>query len=124
MSSHRETVEIVDKLIELTQHNQLIWESSEPPYNLTGPDVRIDLVYTTDYLDRCIRIYQKGYKSYIDDVQFFWDSRIIFEFIDSSGNSLWQFPQTSNTYDLLNSIQYQSSKVGDFYTQILGKVAM
>ena len=124
MSSHRETVEIVDKLIELTQHNQLIWESSEPPYNLTGPDVRIDLVYTTDYLDRCIRIYQKGYKLYIDDVQFFWDSRIIFEFIDLSGNSLWQFPQTSNVWDLLRSIQYQNSNISDFYKQIFGTSAM
>ncbi len=117
----RETIEVVDKLIELTQHNELSWESSEPPNNLTGPDVRIDLVYTTHYLNRYIRIYQKNYKSYIDDMQFIWDSRIVFEFIDQSENSLWQFPQTHNAWDLLKSIQYQNSKVSDFYKEIFNK---
>jgi len=120
----RETIKVVDKLIELTQHNELSWESSEPPYNLTSPDVRIDLVYTTYYLNRYIRIYQKNYKYYIDDVQYTWDSRIVFEFIDESGNSLWQFPQTNNAWDLLKAIQYQNSNVSDFYKEIFSKSAM
>ena len=121
MVSRRETVEIVDKLIELTQHNNVVWESSKPPDNLTGTDVRIDLVYTAFHLNKHIRIYQKEYKLFMGKSRQNWDSEVVFEFIDPSGHSLLQFPETNNVVNLFNAVQYQNSKVSDFYKDLVGK---
>jgi 2-C-methyl-D-erythritol 4-phosphate cytidylyltransferase len=57
----------------------------------------------------------------MDESQYHLDSKMVFEFIDQSGNSLWQFPQTSNAWDLLNAVQYQNSNVSDFYRDMFGK---
>ena len=121
MSSQRETIEIIDKLLELTQHGNITWSSDEPPYNLTSADVRIQLVYVTQYLNRNIRLYEKEYKYFVDEAQFHWQSRSVFEFIDESGNTLWEFPQTANAWDLLKAIQYKNSQVDDFYKNMFGK---
>ena len=115
MSSQRETVEIIDKLIELTQHNSLSWQAYEPSADMTNGDLRTELTYVTTYLNRKIRIYKQSYKYFMDETSFSWSDRVVFEMIDDNDNSLWEFPQTSNTWDLLNAVQYSNSKVGDFY---------
>ena len=117
MVSRKEPVEKVDKLIELTQHNKVVWKSSETPDNLTGPDLRIELVYIAFHLNKYIRIYQKAYKSFPDEFQY----TVVFEFIDTSGHSLLQFPETNNVVNLFNAVQYQNSKMSDFYKELLGK---
>ncbi len=121
MASKKETVEIIDKLIELTQHNQIIWQSASPPDYMRGADSRVDLVYLTRYLGQIIRLYKKHYKYYIDESQFVWDERIYFEFIDENGSTLWEFPQTPNAYELLKSVMYRNSQVGSFYNELFKK---
>ena len=121
MSSERETIEIVDRLLELTQNAEISWEAREVPYTLRCPDTRIELVYVTLYLGKNIRLYSGEYKHYTDESEFHWSGYINLEFTDDEENILWSFPRTSNTLDLLRSVQYENAQVSDFYKEMFGK---
>ncbi|MEY3881845.1 MAG: hypothetical protein RIQ94_2641 [Pseudomonadota bacterium] len=121
MTSKKETIEIIEKLIELTQHNQIIWQSQPAPRYMCSPDSRIDLVYETEYLGRYIRLYQKQFKYYIDENQYTWDENMIFEIVDDQGNTIWEFPRTPNAYELLKAVQFQNPQVSNFYNDLFKK---
>jgi hypothetical protein len=59
-------------------------------------------------------LYKESYKYYTDEERYYWDERIIIEFIDEYGGSIWQFPKTNNLWNLLNAVQYKDANVDDF----------
>ena len=118
MFNRKQTVEIIDKFIELTQHNKINWSSEDPVAPMVGPDSRVDLVYVAEHLGRNIRVYQQTYKYYLDDVKYIWEEQIIIEFIDDYGNSLGILPKTPNSYDLLKAIQFQNPQINSFYDDL------
>jgi hypothetical protein len=116
--------EVVIKLIQLTQDGLLEWESAVPP--TTTEDELIDSAYITEYADRHLRIYERRYKrpSGPIGIAFFpegsgWASEIVLEFVGSHGESLWRFPQTRISRDLLRAIQYKVAGVKEFLDVIL-----
>lgn len=121
MVSLREYVELIDKLTELTQRNEIEWHRQQPPYGLVTTENRISTVYTTSYSNRFLRLYEEMYKYYTDEDVYHWLTRLVFEFIDGFGNSIWQFPETKNGWDLLNAVKYKDAKVEDFIKDVFGK---
>ncbi|ENM3890279.1 hypothetical protein Q9F25_003499 [Vibrio cholerae] len=116
--SRRETIQIIDKLIELTQHGSINWAEERPESYMVGPDSKVDFVYITEYLGRIIRTYRRDYKYYLDDVQYTWSYEIVIEFIDNSGNRLGRFPSTPNHSELLQAIQYQNPQIRNFFNDM------
>ncbi|XLX38464.1 hypothetical protein ACK25U_11800 [Ectopseudomonas mendocina] len=114
MSSMREFVQTVDKLIELTQIGSLDWARYDPPRSLTGSGNRVDFVYDAEYEGQDIRVYEHFYKSYHDEYEYQWNSEVVIELIDSYGVATFRFPATRNSRDLLRAIQYEKSGVADF----------
>lgn len=118
MFSQKQTAEIIDKLIELTQHNQIVWRSQDPVVPMIGPDSRVDMVYVVNYLERSIRVYHQHYKYYLDEVKYVWDEQMIVEFVDDFGAILGRLPKTPNAWDLLKAIQFQNPKINSFYDDL------
>jgi|GEM_PF-6465259 len=118
MFSTRQTAEIIDKLIELTQHNQMSWESRDPVAPMVGPDSRVDMVYVANYIGRNIRIYQQHFKYYLDEERYVWDEQMIVEFIDDYDALLGKLPKTPNAYELLKAIQFQNPQINSFYDDL------
>lgn len=121
MTEIREIVELVDKFTELTQNNKISWEKQEPG-DLINRDNKIDFIFIAKYKEKIIRLYKEEYKYYFydEDVEKCRrDSRIVLEFIDEYGSALWPFPQTANSWDLLNAVQYKDAKVGEFLQGIM-----
>lgn len=118
MASLREYVELVDHLIELTQMKNLKWTREQAPSVLITNHNRIKQVYVTFYNNRNLRIYEEMYKYYTDEDEYYWQTRVSLEFTDGI-NTLWQFPQTSNSWDLLNVIQYSDVDVDGFMRDVL-----
>jgi len=118
MISTREAVELVDRLTRETQNGSLDWHSQGAPYHLTGPDVRVDLVYDCEYLGKNFRVYKKQWKYYTDEINYFWDSGIAFEAIDPLGNTVFVFPSVNNLASLFAAVTYQNSGMGDFLRQL------
>lgn len=118
MFSTRQAVEIVDKLIELTQHNQVIWTIVDATPPMIGPDSRVDLVYITSHIGRNIRVYKQHFKYYLDEERYAWDEQMKVEFVDDYGNLLGELPRTPNAYELLKTIQFQNPSINSFYTDL------
>lgn len=118
MFSRKQTVEIIDKFIELTQHNEIKWESEDPVAPMIGPDSRVDIVYVANHIGRNIRVYLQHFKYYLDEEKYVWDEQIIIEFTDDYGNSMGILPKTPNAYELLKSIQFQNPQINSFYDDL------
>ena len=118
MYSARQTAEIIDKLIELTQHNLMMWHRQEPIPPMIGPDSRVDAVYVGNHIGRTIRVYHQHFKYYLDDVKYIWDEQMIVEFIDEGGYLLGRLPKTPNAYELLKAIQFQNPNIKSFYDDL------
>ncbi len=118
MFSRKQTVEIIDKFIELTQHNIINWTSEAPVVPMVGPDSRVDLVYVANHIGRNIRIYQQHFKYYLDDEKYIWDEQVIVEFTDNGGKSMGILPKTPNAYDLLKAVQFQNPQINSFYDDL------
>lgn len=120
MAETREIIEFVDLLTELTQKKKIVWERHIPK-NLVTPDTNIDLVYVTEFNGRDIRLYEEGFKNYIDEYEYHWSARVVLEFIDESGNSIWDFPRTNNAWDLLNAVKYMDADVDGYLEDVFKK---
>ncbi|MFM5788673.1 hypothetical protein ACET5Z_17995 [Aeromonas veronii] len=116
--SRTETIQIIDKLIELTQHRMLLWQ--EGPLNdyMNGPDEMVEIVYVTEHLGRIIRAYRRDFKYFYDEMNFSWDYEIIIEFTNNYGHRLGRFQKTPNASELLQAIQYQNPNVRNFFNEI------
>lgn len=120
MFNRRQTVEIIDKLIELTQHSQISWESENPPAYMNNMDSRVDVVYIAKHLGRIFRVYKYHYKYFIDEERYSWSEQVNFEFIDGYGNIMGEFSSTPNAIDLLRAIQFQNPNINGFYKDLFG----
>lgn len=120
MYTRRQTTEIVDKLIELTQHRTLVWSSDDPPGHLRGPDVRVEAIYSAKHIGRNLRLYKRTSRAYIDDVQYYWEDSVVLEIVDDLEVVLAELPETPNAKELLKAVQFQNPAVGGFYAELLG----
>lgn len=120
MAEYKEFVELIDHLIELTQEKQIKWTREYPPSSIITNNNRIKYVYTTEFNERQLRVFEEMYKYYTDEDQFHWQTRTIVEFIDGE-DSIFEFPQTSNSWDLLKAIQYRDVDIDGLMKNILKK---
>ncbi len=118
MFSIRKTVYIIEKLIELTQHNRISWKSEKAVASMISENSRVDMTYVAKYIGRNIRISHQDFKDYLDDEKYIWDERMIVDFIDDRGNSLGSLPKTPNAHHLLQAIQFQNPQISSFYDDL------
>ena len=113
-----ETIKIIEKLIELTQHKKLTWSYYNSNITLASHE-RYESAYSTEYLNKSLRIYKYSYQYWIDEDTYHWIYDTRFEFYDkASGVTLYIFPKVTNTDELLTTIMYQNSGVDSFYSQM------
>jgi len=118
-------IEAIAKLTEMTQRNNLKWRSGEvPEYFKDSEYVKLEIIYLTKYKDKILRIYEKREKEYFfdtmqEDTKYSWGTQIVLDFADSSGASLWIFPEVQGLRGLLVSVRHQVAKVKDFLEDLL-----
>lgn len=105
-------IEAVGKLTTLTQKKRLFWRTAPIPSDLTTATLRSGVVYEANYKGKTLRLYEKR------DALHLWNS--VLELVDAS-NSVWAFPTTQATEDLLGAVQYQIGQVGDFVDSVLAE---
>jgi hypothetical protein len=121
MATLRDYVILIDHLVELTQTGQISWAREIPPRQILTTHNRIQQVYVTFYNGRNIRLYEEMYKYFTDEDEYYWQAQLVLEFVDENSNSIWQFPQTSNGWDLLNAVKYRDANVDAFINDIFGR---
>lgn len=126
-------IEAIGKLVQLTQKRRLTW-TPEDADNVTkkSPDDIITSVFSAEYKDRKLRIYERRYKMYFRSAGIFsnlieessrearWTSEVVLELVNEYNNeSLWEFPRERILRDLLKTIRYKSSGAEDLIESLL-----
>jgi len=119
-------LDAVTRMIELTQQGKLQWSVEYIP----APDDRDRTIvaFRTRYKDKLISLF-KGTVKLEDDAitrgsgmfpetRPTWATKIVLEFVNSDGETLWRFPEVDALTDLLSAVQYQVAGVGDFLDEI------
>ncbi len=118
MATHKEFVKLVDTLIELTQEKKITWVRSDTPNSILVNGNQIKNVYLTEFKGKNLRVYDELYKYFTDEDVFHMQSRTIIGFVDGD-DSIFDFPETSNSWDLLKSIQYRDVDIDGFMNDLL-----
>ncbi|MGB0383418.1 MAG: hypothetical protein ACPGWR_01220 [Ardenticatenaceae bacterium] len=121
-------IDIVGKLIELTQEGELVWEVGAALHSIGGErEERIESVFTTTYKGKKLRLYKRTYKTYRDRHKItgvpLYDSYLasegVLEIVHDNGMTLWTFPKLDITQHLLSSVQYRVAGVKEWIAEIL-----
>lgn len=116
----KEVVALIEKLIELTQKNIISWSVSNIQPTLSDME-KVDTVFSVEYLGQNLRLYKYFYRFYRDEEEFYWLEDYRLETYDMYNNTLYVFPKTQNVKDLMDAVMYQSSRIEEFYKNIMGQ---
>jgi|GEM_PF-6699456 len=120
---------LVNRLIELTQKNELSWKYSINESAKEKPSDTINASYFCEYKEKIIRITSYStidfYGSYIttlrkreDDQK--WITRIKIE-IGNHSEGWWEIPSTNNLNDLLDTIKFKTSGAQSVINDLLSE---
>lgn len=121
MAIENKITRVISKLNRLTQEGTLKWGKMDPPRNIaSGSENIIASFYGTNYEGRNIGIYEERYRAYDSSSdEPYWTNQVTLAFFSNAWEEEWQFPKVHGLYELLESIQYQSSNVEGFIDSIL-----
>ena len=123
-------VELVAKLIELTQESSLNWivveanKDSEPGFTKT-----IGAVFQTFYKGKYLRTYKREYDNTEENHMYnmfthqpSYSIDIVLEIVDKDGRPIWSFPHVTGITDLYGAISYRVAGVEKFIDDVLSDV--
>lgn len=137
MPEKKKWIEAVSKLIQLTQKGELSWDVVRGDEALVPVVDGVELVFVTDFRGRTLRLYKRtkqvegpeagdlvvGSSAWqalpISRDYPFQVERVVLEFVDNLGNSLWKFPYTDALDDLYEAVEYQVAEVDEFLNELL-----
>ena len=115
MNDEKTFSKIINKLLNLTRSNEIIWEKQDPPSFLTDSDTKIESVYLTEYKERKLRLYEEKYQTFDEPtMSWFWSKRPVLQLVDKRNKTDWAFPYSRELKDLLEAAKYQSANVSEF----------
>lgn len=135
MNQINKNVLVVTKLIEETKNGVIKWDSmAGGDVVLPGESMVVDLVYTTRYRNKYMRLfkyktripYDPNMRVIVGRVQpDHWQTNVRLEFTDYAfSNSLWTFPEISSISDLYNTVRYNTADVRIFFDQLFNDLVI
>lgn len=121
MYTETKVEQLITKLIRETASNSIHWTITNPPSGLTnGTDDIVPLFLQTWYKDTPIGIYQKRFRSFIDEHEFYWSEQIGFCLFDTEGRVAWELEERSPAlFELFRSAREQASGIGNLLDNLL-----
>jgi hypothetical protein len=127
--SRSRSLEVVAKLIELTQKGELRWTLVKPTETMkVGEGDLIDPLYRATYKGKQLQVYRRHFtQTHVMLSDHFtgapdWhqkrETEIVLRLVNSDG-STWVFPPNNAIPDLLEAVSYQVSGVDDFMREVL-----
>lgn len=125
-------VDAVTRMIELTQQGKMHWQVVDSPDKSKDDEYRTSAAFRANLNGRLLRLYQKkvqestlaseGLHSLLrPKFETIWRTKVVLEFINAEGATLWAFPYVEALGDLLTSVQYQVAGVNDFLDNLFGE---
>lgn len=125
-------VDAVTRMIELTQQGKMHWQVVDSPDKSKDDEHRTSAAFRANLNGRLLRLYQKkvqestlaseGLHSLLrPKFETIWRTKVVLEFINAEGATLWAFPYVEALGDLLTAVQYQVAGVNDFLDNLFGE---
>lgn len=113
-------IDAIGKLIALTQERKLAWRGYSAEDNPILSSKTVGVVYEADYNGKTLRLYEPKFRAHRQLTgSGEWESEAVLELVDSTGLSVWTFPQTDATEHLLRAVKYQVAGVRQFLEELL-----
>jgi len=131
-------VQVITKIIEMTQDGKLTWMSRNPPHSLQADNSTqkeyAEVVFETSFKGKTLRLYElhfyyeppanlSGFHKILEAVgtqlKPHWETRPVLELLDENGLSVFTFPYVAGLKDLLIAVKYQTAGVYDLIEDIL-----
>lgn len=112
-------IDAIGKLIALTQERKLAWRGYSVDDNPILSGKTVDVVYEADYKGKTLRLYEPRFRPHRLAGSDEWESEAVLELVDSTGLSVWTFPETDATEHLLRAVKYQVAGVRQFLEELL-----
>ena len=127
-------VDAITSMIELSQDGKIVW-TVDTSAKTSYEKERTTSVFQTKYNDQALRLYQIRVPTNINSITSAlvyqvqgidppkWFTKVILEFVDNEGRTLWAFPDVDALSDLLTSVQFQVAGVKGFLDTIIGEAS-
>jgi len=122
MPTEREWEQAAQRLIKLTQSQQLQWQA-DPRIKIRQENIQGD-AYCAVVEERRIAVYEYKYQYYDDDLGGWdWRNEVGVEFVGSEGGLEYRWPAIPSRWQLLDAIRCVISGAQDFLKRFLAQPA-
>ncbi len=117
---HSKWNDATQRLIDKTDSGELTWVSNHELCQRRADESEfIGPAYLTEFGGKQIAVYEYRYKNYIDADEWFWDTGVSIEFVNSELETEWRWPSPTGRMMLLDSIRYKTANADTFLHQLL-----
>ncbi|MBU3009270.1 hypothetical protein [Cobetia amphilecti] len=105
MSTDKKFDQLILLLTRKTVEKKLNWVSAEIPLSLrSGTDDYYPIFLKANYKDKVLGIFQRKFKYFYDEHEFYWSDEVVLCVIDGKGGVVWEYSEKSialnNLFDL------------------------
>lgn len=121
MSTDKKIDQLILLLTRETVEKKLNWVSAEVPLSLrSGTDDYYPIFLKADYKNKILGIFQRKFKYFYDEHEFYWSNEVVLCVIDDKGGVVWEYNETSialnNLFDLARE---QASGIDEILDDLL-----
>ena len=122
MLAGNKTDRFLDRLIQDTRSGKIVWHRASPPdLPRSGSEEYAGAIYLTTIKSQTFRLCPLRYRNYTDEVSFVWIDTVVLELIDNHDLVVWQFPESPQIPQLLETVQYASSGIEQIIDDVLAE---
>lgn len=121
MKIDNKTEQLILALTKQTVNNSISWKSYPIPSSLTkGTDNYYPFFLITEYKNKFIGLYQKRYRYFHDEHEFYWSEDAGLCILDQNDTVIWECNERSSTLsNLLDIARKQAAGINDILNDLL-----
>ena len=120
MNTVSKEIALITQLNRETAEDKIKWKSRPaPPSLINGTETQVFLFFVTKYKEQSLVLFERRYKSFYSEIEWAWDSKIVFGVMDKFENVIWEYSGTSALYDLFSTVSEQTSGIKNLINTLL-----
>lgn len=121
MSVENKAEQLIVLLTRETYSGSVRWEHTKPPVGLSNATEDFyPLFFLANYKGTPIGLYQRRYKYFFDEYEFYWRENIGMCIVGEYGSVLWQYTERSSALiNLFEAAREQASGIGGVLASLL-----
>lgn len=123
MSTESKVTQLIVQLNRETAAGNIQWKATQPPESLVqGTEDVVYHFFEVKYKEKLIGIYERRYKSFIDEHDFCWCNEIVLSILNNHNQRkiIWEYSERSPALiDLFSTVREQCSGINELLDDLL-----